>query len=137
MHVIRLRGPWELTPLARTVSTAAGMQEVAEGLPAGGRTQVPGDGRELLGEDFAGRARFTRRFNLPTNLDSHERVYLVIESLDARAAARLNGEPLHATPNALTSRRHDVTAVLKLHNALEIETIYPGDPIGEVSLEIG
>ncbi len=113
------------------------MQEVAEQLPAGGRTQVPGDGRELLGDDFVGRARFTRRFNLPTNLDAHERVHLVIESLDARAAVRLNGEPLQATPDALTSRRHDVTALLKLHNALEIETPYPGAPIGEVSLEIG
>jgi hypothetical protein len=137
MHSIRLRGPWELLPLARAVRTAAGMQEVAERLPAGGRTQVPGDGRELLGDEFTGRARFTRRFNLPTNLDAHERVFLVIAGLDARASVQLNGEPLHATPDALTSRRHDVTPHLKLHNALEIEILYPGDPIGEVSLEIG
>ncbi len=136
MHQIRLRGPWELTPLARVVVTSTGQQEVAKDLPAGGRIQMPSDGRELLGDDFTGRARLTRRFNQPTNLDPRERVLLVLASLDERGVVRLNGEQLSVAADSATARRHDITRQLKLHNVLEIDLPYPGVPLGDVHLEI-
>ena len=125
MHVIRLRGPWELTPLG------------AAEIPPPARTQVPGDGREVLGADFCGRARFVRRFNTPTNLDPDERVWLVVAQLDEQAEVHLNDQPLGPRAGSPTSCRHDITPLLKLHNTLTIETPYPGYPLGEVHLEIG
>ena len=76
-HIIRLRGPWELQALARFVPLGGGKhREETHDLPAAGKVTVPGDWGELLGADFVGRARYTRRFNCPTNLGPDERVWL-------------------------------------------------------------
>ncbi len=144
-HVIRLRGPWELEPVARF--------DDARALPAGGRTRVPGDWSELLGRDFVGRARYRRRFNLPTNLEPDERVWLVVEAVDHQARLDLNGRPLAEMSTGAKAQRHDITPLLRLHNVLEIEVTLPaeayhdrqargpragqsGGLVGEVRLEI-
>ena len=84
MHIIRLHGPWEYTPL----------NEDRETLPPPGRITLPADWSETLGADFRGRVRYTRRFHRPTGLDGGQRVFLSIECVDAFGAAWLNEEKL-------------------------------------------
>ena len=94
-HIIRLRGPWELEPLARFVAGVGDeFREETHYLPPGGKVSVPGDWGELLGPDFIGRVRYTRRFNCPTNLASDERVWLALDGVDSRADVALNGRPI-------------------------------------------
>ena len=153
MHVIRLRGPWELEPLVRYVNAGGTWREVTDDLPAAGRTQVPGNWADLLGADFLGRARYTRRFNCPTNLDPRERVWLVLEGVDHEASLRLNDRPLGTMRGTANVHRVDMTALLAPHNRLTIDVDLtaavrddaqargdrcgkPGGLVGEVRLEI-
>lgn len=122
MHVIRLRGPWELSPLDGSLTSV--------------RAEVPGDLAPLLGSEFAGPVCLRRRFNTPTNLGPHERVYLAFASLDPAAKLTLNGHALPRAPHAPAPERHDITPQLQLHNALEIILTLPAPPLGEVTLEI-
>jgi hypothetical protein len=122
MHVIRLRGPWELAPLDGSASSV--------------RAEVPGDLGSLLGDGFIGPARLLRRFNTPTNLDPNERVYLIFADLDPAATLTLNGAPLPRPLQQTSLERHDITAALKTHNVVEIQLPLPCPPLGEVTLEI-
>jgi hypothetical protein len=127
MHVIRLRGPWELVTVAEHAPSAAvGSQ----------RVQMPCDLAELLGPEFQGQVRLVRPFNRPTNLDPHERVYLVLEGLSASAALVLNGAAL-IFEAADSTARVEITPHLALHNRLEVSLAVPGETLGEVRLEIG
>ena len=95
MHVIRLRGPWEYEPLVRVWIDASGARrESRESLPAAGRAHLPADWGLTLGPDFRGRVRYTRRFGLPTNLEPHEEVWLVVEGVDYFGSLALNDTPL-------------------------------------------
>ena len=70
-HVIRLRGPWEYCPLARTVMLADGSRRrETDDLPAAGRIIMPADWGATLGADFHGRVSYLRRFGRPTGLDA-------------------------------------------------------------------
>lgn len=122
MHVIRLRGPWEL------LSTV-------DGADASQRVQIPCDPAELLGEEYRGEARLVRPFNAPTNLDAHERVYVVLERLPASAELMFNGAPLPC-PAGAEPTRIDISELLALHNRLEVLLTLPGGRLGEVRLEI-
>jgi hypothetical protein len=156
MHVIRLRGPWEYEPLARVWIGAGGeRRESRESLPAAGRGQLPADWGLTLGADFRGRVRYTRRFGLPTNLEPHEQVWLVVEGADYYGKLALNDTPLgevtgyvgppaefHITP--LLGERNVLVFDVELANYEPGATPprrpgrehLPGGPIGEVRLEI-
>jgi hypothetical protein len=153
-HIIRLRGPWELEPLARYVAGGDPLCEETRDLPAGGRVSVPGDWGELLGTDFIGRVRYTRRFNCPTNLGHGQRVWLALDGADPRADVVLNGRPIGQVDGYQATTRFDITAAIQPHNGLTVEVCMPGavfhddacrpgragQPgglIGEVRLEIG
>ncbi len=129
MHVIRLRGPWEL-------AIEAAASDASRRVPASQRITVPCNPGELLGADFAGQVRLIRPFNTPTNLDPHERVYLVLEGLPPAAVLALNGAALPC-PADCDPARVDITAGLALHNRLEVTLELPGGSLGEVRLEIG
>ncbi len=153
-HVIRLRGPWEIEPLARYRRGADG-QYVREthDLPAGGKGPVPGDWSDVLGGDFRGTVRYTRKFNCPTNLGADERVWLVMDGVDHRADVTFNGNPL-CDLLGLEFARADMTEGFLAHNTLVIDVTLlpedhpdapprhpgregqPGGLIGEVRLEI-
>lgn len=143
-HVIRLRGPWEIEPLVRFEHSAAGehREETAD-LPAGGKTLVPGDWGHLLGANFLGRARYTRRFNCPTNLDPHERVWLVFDGVSDEAQVSLNGQPLGGFAAHDCPHEYEITPLLVAHNMLSVEVClrtasdHRGGLVGEVRLEIG
>ena len=153
-HVIRLRGPWEYCPLERArLLTDGTFERSTEGLPPGGRTDVPSDWGKSLGDDFRGRVRYVRRFGCPTNLTSGDRVWLVLEAVDARADVMLNEAPLGSV-TAPAGGRFDITAALRDRNVLTVDVERlplppeverqrraasasgPGGLVGEVRLEI-
>ena len=138
-HIIRLRGPWDYEPLARvTVSVAGVRQESREELPPAGRAQLPADWGATLGSDFRGRVRYRRHFGLPTNLEPHEHVWLVIDGVTGSAEIRLNGLELGHIESSHASER-DVTEILQPRNQLEIDVTSDGSDggvTGEIRLEI-
>jgi beta-galactosidase/beta-glucuronidase len=137
-HVIRLRGPWELEPLARFVAGDDGaFREQTRDLPAGGKVTVPGDWGELLGRDFIGRVRYTRRFNRPTNLEPDERVWLALDGVDPRADIALNGRPIGQANGYQAALRFDITAALAEHNVLAVEVCMPGASLDDAGCRPG
>ena len=135
-HAIRLRGPWTCQPLDWADASAAP-------LPAGGTLEMPGDWGRLLGDDFRGRVRFTRQFNLPTGLDAGQRVWLVIDSVHAEADVVLNGSSVGQVCNVPNppAGRFDITSLLQSRNELVVEVSCPAtspEPgrLGLVKLEI-
>jgi len=115
-HQIRLRGPW-------TVYGPAA--EAPESAPV--TAHLPADWRTLFAER-AGRARFVRKFNRPTNLDVHERVWIVLADVGGPVMLRVNGDPVASISGADPSTfRFDITSQLQPHNELEIEIEF--DPL--------
>jgi hypothetical protein len=134
-HRIRLRGPWECEPLARTSGN--------EPLPPPCRMNMPCMWKDGGLKNFAGRVRFRRRFGLPLHIDSHERVWLTVDGLWDRADIWLNGLFLgnyEGPRDSLWTRREfEVTALLRPRNELIVEvegTADHGGLWGEVALEI-
>jgi hypothetical protein len=137
-HVIRLRGPWEYQLLV--------LFQPLDDLPAGGTLHLPADWGDVLGGDFQGVVRFTRRFHRPTGLNAASRVWLVIDDVDWHATVTLNdqlcGDVIcsHSTDvssHAASQRcpaRFDVTANLLPQNILSISVSSPGLSAGGAAL---
>jgi beta-galactosidase/beta-glucuronidase len=120
-HTIRLRGPWECEPVARYATEGEETRERVDGLPAPSRPTLPAPWDSLFGPEFIGRLRLRRRFNLPTGLEAHERVWLVIEGMDLPGTASLNDEPLGSLPEGSSPTDFDVTLLLRPRNELVLE----------------
>lgn len=134
-HTIRLRGPWELTPL---VSETPQREQIPGGEPLGFAvrpvTQHLPAAWEAVCPGFRGTVRYARRFGKPTNLEAHERVWLVVTDVAGSAAIFLNGEKLPAP-------LFDVTDRLRERNLLQIDVTQNdleqlAGLVGEVRLEI-
>lgn len=146
MHSIRLRGPWQLEPLARfALRPDGGCQRVTKTLPAACRTTMPADWSAALGHDFLGVVRYTRNFQRPTGLESGDKVWLVVEPPRSKAAVRINEHPLGEVCHGGPAGRFDITSLLAPSNLLEIEVEHSKDDagdgrcgglVGEVRLEI-
>lgn len=128
VHTIHLRGPWTVSPLARTRWTAEGVSveldsqsadETPDGgqLPPGGQLNPVGSWAPLLG-DFCGRVLYVRPFRRPTGIDG-ETVWLVVEGVDAMADVELNGEPLGSIQGEQTLRV-DISGRLQPQNRLAL-----------------
>ncbi|MFV2068442.1 MAG: hypothetical protein ACC645_15840 [Pirellulales bacterium] len=154
-HVIRLRGPWQYVPMARTVLRPDGSTREVDGLlPPPGRCTVPSDWADALGPDFRGRVRYQRSFGCPTGLVPGDRVELVIGQVDAWGSATLNQHLLGQIDAGNSGARFDVTSRLAARNDLCVEVELPrsadnapllhrpgrenqsGGLLGEVRLEI-
>lgn len=127
-HRIRLRGPWDCEPVARTGGGP---------LPARCRLTIPcrwGPGG--LG-DFAGSVRFRRRFHWPAAPDPEERIWLTFAGVTGAAEVSLNGTLLgrHEGEDPFD---FEVTGLVRVHNQLEV--LVTADPAGglwgEVALEV-
>lgn len=94
------------------------------------RVTIPDDWAHHLGENFAGIARYLRRFGCPTNLQSGQRVELVIEPLPTAARVTLNDRLLTASEGAERIWRLDVTSLLAIRNQLLIDLAYPPSASG-------
>ncbi len=154
MHTIRLRGPWQVEPIARFELQADGSNRPAnEGLPPATRATMPADWSGPFGADFFGRVRYRRTFQKPTGLGSGERVWLVVEGPRSRAVVELNRKRMGEVSCGESYGRFDITEMLEDHNRLEIVVEHPaigasgaanrdsdaklaGGLIGEVRLEI-
>jgi hypothetical protein len=134
-HIIRLRGPWDYEPLARFVTQADGSTSVTnEKLPPSGVIELPADWAGVLGADFQGRVRFTRRFHRPTGLEATSRVSLVMDDVDWQAEVALNDSVLGAVicsqsvESPIAQRcpaRFDITTLLSPQNQLSIVITSP------------
>jgi hypothetical protein len=154
MHTIRLRGPWQLEPVARFVPQKDGTYfPVKENLPPADRVTMPADWSSSFGTDFLGRVRYHRVFQKPTGLDNGEHVFLVVEPPRSSACITLFEKLVGFVDPGEGIKRFDVTDQLQDHNRLSIFVDHPdldcmrstvGDPtllppgglIGEVRLEI-
>jgi beta-galactosidase/beta-glucuronidase len=150
-HSIRLRGPWQFEPLARSQAAPDGqIVEHCDDLPPAGRSTVPCDWGTVLGTDFRGRVGYRRSFNAPATLDPHERLWLVVEGADARGGVWVNGAGLGDVPGYAVWSAFDVTSLVGPRNEIRLEVDLPagaaalrpgrenlaGGPIGEVRLEV-
>ncbi len=124
-HRIRLRGPWECTPISPEA-------------PAARRVNMPGRWADagLLG--FRGMAQFVRKFGYPGKADPDlEHIWLTCDGCTGCRAVRLNEHLLTQTPG--DSFAFDVTRLLSERNQLEVLIQGDADDAGlwgEVALEI-
>jgi hypothetical protein len=154
IHVIRLRGPWQLEPLERYVQHQNGrFDRSTSGLPLSGRATMPADWSNLFGRDYFGRVSYRRLFQRLSGLESGERAFLVVEPPRSRGVLSLNGKTLGEVVWGGPPARFDVTDLLADPNRLEIVVEHPvldgtaladdddfsqspGGLVGEVRLEI-
>jgi len=149
-HAIRLRGPWQFEPLARSILASDGqIVELSDDLPPPGRSTVPSDWGATLGTNFRGRVAYRRSFNPPA-LDPHERLWLVVEGADAQGTVWLNGVQVGQVLGRAGSGTFDITRLVGPRNEIVLEIDLsaddapprpgrehlPGGPIGEVRLEV-
>ncbi len=125
MHIIRLRGPWEV------VNPESG---------ATCRVHWPLTLRAIPESLAASRLTLRRNFNRPTGMEPHESVVLRVCSSVRLAAVGLNQTAL---PVCTPSDTVDVTRLLRPHNALIIQlrmdptaTVDPAQSMLDVQLEI-
>lgn len=137
-HRIRLRGPWECEPLART-GTNAEAGAATESLPPRRTMTMPCRWSEGGLINFAGRVRFRRHFGFPGRLDTFERVWLTVGGADCIANVWLNAHYLGRHEGALEPFEFEVTNLLAVRNQLVVEVEGPaekGGLWGEVALEV-
>jgi hypothetical protein len=139
-HTIRLRGPWEVEPVARTVRRADGRVEMVDApVPPRSRMTMPGRWDQGSLADFTGRLRFRRRFGYPGRIDAHERVWLTFAGVPGAAEVGLNGQSLGRHDEPAQPFEFEVTNLLSVRNELMIHLDCPEGctgPWGEVALEV-
>jgi hypothetical protein len=129
-HRIRLRGPWECEPLARTGGDA-------RPVPQPRRITLPGRWADGDLANFRGGLLFRRRFGYPGRIDDYERVWLTFHNAMAGLQIRLNGECLGKSSGAGLDEI-EVTALLQDRNELTLEVNNPESCTlwDEVALEV-
>jgi len=105
-HRIQLKGPWDVQRLDQNKPPV--------------RVFMPAAWGEVFG-DSPGLAQFRRKFNQPTNLEAHERVWIVFEGVGGEGLVRINGQELGTITAESTTAEFEVTQQLALHNELLVE----------------
>lgn len=127
---IRLLGPWEWQPLARTALRADGQAETLPGeLPPPRRIWIPIRSADPEITHFRGRVLYRRYFHWVSKLDYWERIWIYFESADYFARVRLNDVLLGEHEGALDPFTFPITALLQKRNCLEVELEVPDTPI--------
>lgn len=111
VHRIRLLGPWEFVWEG---ASGAETPLVTEGI-----TAMPCDWGRLFGA-VAGTASFRRRFHRPSNLDAHERVWLICTGVRGRGTVSLNDEQLSEFDSDGEAVECEVTSRLAPFNVVNI-----------------
>ncbi len=153
MHSIRLRGPWQFTPIATTYWTQEGVsQETGTDVPSPGTMTIPGDWSDTLGPHFYGKVLFQRHFHKPTGLEEGDTIQIRLEQVNALADVFLNHEAIGSASAERGSVALVIERELEPRNLLEIMVDFPqldqnssslvtienlaGGILGEVQLEI-
>ncbi len=125
-HRIRLLGPWEYEFCDVTGTTRSSERS--------GTMTMPADWYSLFG-DSAGTVTLRRKFHCPTNLEPHERVFVVMAGLDGKGTAWLNENSLGAFTSSGGGTEFDVTSHLKPFNTLAIHLSF--SPVGGQEMKRG
>ncbi|MBA63914.1 MAG: hypothetical protein CMJ76_16285 [Planctomycetaceae bacterium] len=153
MHIIRLRGPWQYTPIATTRWTKNQQsEETGTEVPKPGTMKIPCDWADSLGPDFRGKVLFQRHFHKPSGLDENDTVRIYIEQVNALADIFLNHEAIGSASVEEGSTFFPIEDKLEQYNLLEIIVDFPlvndqsgqlvtnedlsGGITGEIQLEI-
>lgn len=134
-HRIHLKGPWEYH---WSPPESANSKDAAEG-----SVNMPRDWHSLFG-DRAGTAQFRRPFHRPTNLDSHEQVFIVLTEVRGDGTIFLNDIDVGMIHGIGRPVEFEVTSLLKSFNQLMINLHFdpvssagaPGGLFGAVALDI-
>src|SRR6266446_3772398 len=125
-HLIRLRGPWEVEPVAQLLRHADGRVARREGpVPPKFRMTLPGPWEASGLTAFAGRVRFRRRFGYPGRIDAHERVWLTFGGGTHAAEVWLNGVLLGRRDEGQGPFEYEITGLLKDRNELVVQVDAP------------
>ena len=97
----------------------------------------------LFGE-VSGTAQFRRKFHRPTNLESHERVMLVLTEVRGSGHVHLNDLPIGSFDASGGAVEFDITNSMKPFSEIAVEITFdprpepdlPGGMFGAVALEI-
>ena len=103
-HRIQLKGPWEVRRLDQDKPPT--------------RVFMPASWVAIFGEE-SGRAEFRRKFNQPTNLESHEQVWVVFDGVGGEGLFRINGQIIGSI--SAPTAEFEITRQLSLHNELIVE----------------
>lgn len=123
VHRIRLIGPWDYVWLGATDPTTDAPPTVT------GTIKMPCDWQSIFGPR-AGRATFSRRFHRPTNLEPHERVFIVLTGVGGAGQFSLNGLAMGEFDGKTKSAEVEVTDRLVSFNQLEVTLDFdPGDTL--------
>ena len=120
VHRIRLIGPWDYVWLGATDPTMDAPPTV------GGTIKMPCDWQSIFGPR-AGRATFSRQFHRPTNLEPHERVFIVLTGVGGAGRFSLNGLAMGDFDGKDKSAEAEVTNKLESFNQLEITIEFAPD----------
>ena len=130
IHRMNLKGPWEYVWLdgphkdtaAADTAAADAVEEPfdSEFLLAHERVRMPASIQDAWGQ-VSGRIRFQRRFQAPTNLETHERVHVAFDGLGGQARIELNGADLVTLSDPDVSRSFDITDRIGATNVLAVE----------------
>jgi len=137
-HSIRLHGPWQATVLECYQSTAVESNAT--------KLAFPCHWDDWLGAEFRGRVQLVRKFNLPTNLEPDQAVWLIVDSVQQNGSFKLNGHTIGSwnsgDPPFRSNVRHrllpanELVVIAELPLAPDSETTGTGGFIGSVRLEI-
>lgn len=109
---MHLHGPWQYEWLSAEPFDSV--------VPRTGRVKMPCKWKSLFG-DAAGKVCFRRRFHKPTNLEPHERVYIVLEEIKGRVQISINDSVLGTADNPQQTLDYEITELLKPFNELSVE----------------
>lgn len=140
---MQLLGPWRYEWL-EPGPPAAGVDGDFPPAPGEPRLRMPVDWCGAFGTR-AGTVRFCRRFQQPTNLEPHERVWLAFDGVGGAAVFCLNGEELGRLSSPGGPAAFDITARIRRSNELSVEIAFdpaaalpdqPGGLWAPVAIEI-
>ena len=125
-----LKGPWEIRRLDREEPSR--------------RVVLPASWQTIFEGSSCSRAEFHRKFNQPTNLESHEHVWIVFQGVRGVAWVDINGQRLGDIEINDETAEFEITPHLALHNELVLQLRFeasdspdqPGGLWGPVALEI-
>lgn len=120
VHRIRLIGPWDYVWLEAADPTMDAPAATA------GTIKMPCDWESIFGPR-AGRATFSRRFHRPTNLDPHEKVFIVLTGVGGAGRLSLNGLAMGEFDGKAKSAEVEVTDNLESFNQLEVTVDFAPD----------
>ncbi|HEV3145185.1 MAG TPA: hypothetical protein VGZ47_14945 [Gemmataceae bacterium] len=141
-HRIRLRGPWQIEPLAQLVRHGHDVFGFRmHDLPAARTVNSPALLKDCGLPDFAGVVRYRRHFGLPRKLDEHETVWITCAGVADSCIVWLNAQRLANFASPRQPFEIEVTGELQDRNELWLDVHYAhangnGGLCGDVAIEI-